>query len=164
MAEHPGKQKNASMTAEAAIAWVKKHGIALESGHGPVPNLAEEITGEPIKGSWWGHKLGMHIYEVSRVVRKSPEVLVCKMIDGKITYIHQRLWPALVRLSDRFDAKKLTAIHERHTATGTHRVDSEPYPNWVPKPILDAAKALDPVEAEQQLAVILKKKRSNPAL
>ena len=30
------------MTPQQAIDWVEKLGIALESGRGPVPNLAEE--------------------------------------------------------------------------------------------------------------------------
>jgi len=42
------------MTAREAIAVVKANGIVLESAHGPTANLAELITGEPIRGSWWG--------------------------------------------------------------------------------------------------------------
>jgi len=34
-------------------------------------------------------------------------VLVCKLVDGKITYVHRRLWPALVRLAARFRKEQL---------------------------------------------------------
>ena len=30
----------------------------LQSARGPLPNLAEWIAGEPIRGSWWGHPCG----------------------------------------------------------------------------------------------------------
>jgi hypothetical protein len=35
------------------LAWVREQGVVLQSARGPVPNLAEQIAGEPIRGSWW---------------------------------------------------------------------------------------------------------------
>jgi len=32
-----------------------ERGMLLASARGPIPNIAEMIAGEPIKGSWWGH-------------------------------------------------------------------------------------------------------------
>src|SRR4030095_7234834 len=32
---------------------VREQGIVLQSARGPVPNLAEYVAGEPIRGSWW---------------------------------------------------------------------------------------------------------------
>jgi hypothetical protein len=40
------------MSPKEAIAFVKRHGIVLESARGPVPSLAEAVAGEPIRGSW----------------------------------------------------------------------------------------------------------------
>ena len=42
-------------TAWIPRAWVREQGIVLQSARGPLPNLAEWIAGEPIRGSWWGH-------------------------------------------------------------------------------------------------------------
>ena len=109
-------------TARDALTFVRKHGIVLESAHGPVPNLAEAVAGAPIRGSWWGHRKGHEIFRLTRAVRASPEVLVCRLVDGKITYVHRRMWPALVRLSDRFERKDLAAVHEMHTRRGHHEV------------------------------------------
>ncbi|HEX8489721.1 MAG TPA: hypothetical protein VF626_01775 [Chthoniobacterales bacterium] len=53
------------------------------------------------------------------------------MIDGKVTYLHRRLWPALVRLSDNFRADRLAAIKEVHTAAGKHRIDTVPFSRCV---------------------------------
>ena len=86
------------MTAREAIAVVKANGIVLESAHGPTANLAELITGEPIRGSWWGHRMASQIFRCSRAVRASKEILVCRLLEGKGTYVHRRLWPALMTL------------------------------------------------------------------
>jgi len=42
------------MTPKDAIAFLDLHGIVLESARGPVPNLAEAVAGERIRGNWWG--------------------------------------------------------------------------------------------------------------
>jgi hypothetical protein len=35
------------------LEWVREQGIVLQSARGPIPNLAEYVAGEPIRGSWW---------------------------------------------------------------------------------------------------------------
>jgi hypothetical protein len=65
-------------------------------------------------------------------VRESKENLVCHLLGGKITYIHRRLWPALVRLSEGLDRKDLAALHEEHTESGGHRLRTIAFPRWVP--------------------------------
>jgi hypothetical protein len=85
-----------------ALAFVEDHGIVLQAARGPVPNLAETIAGDPIQGSWWGHPKGKEIFRAAEAICESPNVLVCKLIGGKITYVHRRLWPALVKLPPDF--------------------------------------------------------------
>src|SRR5438132_5416847 len=110
------------MTATQAIAFVKKHGIVLESAQGPVPSLAATVAGEPLRGSWWSHPKGKKIFHLSRAVRASADILVCRIVDGKVTYVHRRLWPALVALASRFPTRNLAAIREVHTGAGKHKV------------------------------------------
>jgi hypothetical protein len=77
-----------------ALAFVERHGIVLQAARGPVPNLAEEIAGGPIRGSWWGHPKGKEIFRASKAICESSNVLVCKLIGGKITYVHRLgAWP-----------------------------------------------------------------------
>src|SRR5262245_15070885 len=38
------------------MAVLVEHGMLLESARGPLPNVAEIVAGEPIRGSWWGHR------------------------------------------------------------------------------------------------------------
>jgi hypothetical protein len=85
-----------------ATAFVERHGVVLQAARGPVPSLAEAIAGEPIRGSWWGHPKGGEIFRAARAVCESPDVLVCKLIDNRVTYVHRRVWPALIKLSPRF--------------------------------------------------------------
>jgi len=98
------------MTPKQALAFVKTNGVVLESGRGPVPSLAEAIAGKPIRGSWWAHPKGHEIFLCSRAVRESPDVLVCRLVEGKVTYVHRRMWPALVRLAQELNSDRLAAI------------------------------------------------------
>lgn len=135
------------MTPKQALAFVKTNGVVLESGRGPVPSLAEAITGERIRGSWWAHPKGKAIFLCSRAIRESADVLVCRLVGGKVTYVHRRLWPALVRMGEEFDADRLAAIREVHTATGKHKMDITAFPDWVPADVVRAAGKLSRDEA-----------------
>ncbi len=145
------------------IKFVKQQGVVLESAKGSRPNLAEAVAGEPIRGSWWGHKKGHTIFWATRAVRNSSDVLVCRLLDGKVTYIHRRLWPAIVRLADSLDRAKLAAIHEEHKPSGAHQVHLIPFPKWVPIEIQQVAKELSEQEAISQLGEwinVLRSRRS----
>lgn len=145
------------MTTKQALAWVKKCGIALESASAAVPGLAQVVAGEPLRGSWWGHLKGNEIFLLSRTIRRSPDVLVCRLVDGKITYVHRRMWPALVSMANRFSKARLAALNEVHTAAGKHKVLVTPFPRWVPKEVLRAAQQLTEKEAASQLAPVLQR-------
>ena len=143
------------MNAKQAVAWVKKSGIAVESARASVPSLAQVVAGELLKGSWWAHPKGNEIFRLSQAIRRSPDVLVCRLVDGKITYIHRRLWPALVRSAGRFSKHRLAAVKEVHTSAGKHKVLVTPFPKWVPNEVRTAAHKLTEKEAASQLAFLL---------
>jgi hypothetical protein len=137
-------------------AWVREHGVVLQSAHGPLPNLAEYVAGEPIRGSWWGHPAGHTIFNVLNQVRDSPDVVALRLFNGKITLVHRRLWPALVRVADRFPKARLAAVEEEHTASGAHMSITIPFPEWVPAEDLTAAEKLSVQEALVQLPECLR--------
>ena len=139
------------MTSTQALAFVRKHGVVLESACGPVPNLAEHAAGEPIRGSWWGHPKGREIFGLTRAVRASKAVLVCKLIEGKVTYVHRRLWSALVRLAAEFPRDNLAALHEMHSTRGTHMLRTVRFPLWVPPTIRQQAARLTEDQARHTL-------------
>ena len=141
------------MTPKQAIAFVKANGVVLESGRGAVPSLAEAIAGAPIRGSWWAHPKSNTIFLCSRAIRASADVLVCRLVDGKVTYVDRRLWPALVRLARRFDVDRLAVIEEVHTPSGKHELNVTKFLEWVPKEVKEAATGLTDEEATSLLPV-----------
>jgi hypothetical protein len=133
------------------LAFVKRHGIVLQAARGPVPSLAEEVAGGPIRGSWWGHSKGHEIFRVATAVSESDEVLVCKLVEGKVTYVHRRLWPALVKLAARFRKAQLVKVWDEHTRTGAHRSRKTAFPDWVPSDVRREAEELSMADAERTL-------------
>ena len=140
------------MSPKEALAFVERHGIVLQAARGPVPSLAEAIAGGPIRGSWWGHPRGGEIFRAAEAVTESPDVLVCRLVDGKVTYVHRRLWAPLVKLSARFPRAQLAKIWEEHTPSGAHRARRVAFPAWVPTAVRKAAARLSVAAAEEVLS------------
>ena len=139
---------------EEALTFVEAKGIVLESAHGRVPTFADFVAGERVTG-WWTHPKGRSIFALTRAIRESPDILICNLIDGKVTYIHRRLWPALVKLADELDVSDLGAIGEEHLSGGKPRVVVTEFPRWVPADVLAKSKRLSLPEARSDLAVFL---------
>lgn len=135
------------MTPAEALAFIEKHGVILVSAKGPVPSLTEAIAGEPIKGSWWGHPKSHQIWAILETITESKDVLVCRLVKGKITLVHRRLWPALVRLAARFPANRTSRVKQEHTASGRHVNKETPFPGWVPPEVMKQSKGLSEQEA-----------------
>jgi hypothetical protein len=140
----------------SARAFVAKHGIVLQSGRGPVPSFAAFVAGEPIRGSWWAHPAAHRIFALAEAVTESGDVLVCRLVEGKVTYVHRRLWPALVKLASRFDREQLAKSWSEHTPTGAHVAKRLAYPRWVPAETKVAAARLTREQAEAALQAVLK--------
>ncbi len=139
------------MTLRQAAAFVRKHGVVLESAAGPVPSLAIAIAGGPIRGSWWSHPRSHEIFELTQAIRRRDDVLVCRLVNGKVTFVHRRLWPALVSAAKRFPRKHLVQVHEVHTASGRHVAKEVPFPKWVPVQVTAEASCLLEANALRKL-------------
>jgi hypothetical protein len=138
-----------------ARAFVEKKGIVLQSGRGPVASFAAFVAGEAIRGSWWAHPAAHRIFALAEAVIDSGDVLVCRLVAGKVTYVHRRLWPALVKLASRFDRGQLAKSWSEHTPSGAHVAKRLAYPRWVPAETKAAAARLTREQAETDLAAIL---------
>jgi hypothetical protein len=138
-----------------ALAFVEKHGVVLQSARGCVPSLADAVAGERIRGSWWGHPKGREIYGAAKTICESPDVLVCKLVEGKITFVHRRLWPALVKLAPRFSRAHLAKVWDEHTPSGAHRSRRVAFPAWVPADVARQAEKLPLSKAEAVLLPLL---------
>jgi hypothetical protein len=63
------------------------------------PSLATMIAGGPIHGSWWAHPASQTIFAVLKDLSNHRDVLVVKLIEGKNTLVHRRIWPDLVAIA-----------------------------------------------------------------
>ncbi len=134
-------------------AFVKKHGIVLASARGPVPSVAEAVAGEPIVGSWWAHPKGRAIFAALSQIDDAEDIRCFKLVDGKVTLVHRRAWPALVRLARAgvLAADRVASVQQEHLPTGEHRNFMTPFPEWVD----DAtARSADKLSVEQAASVL----------
>jgi hypothetical protein len=153
----PRTKRRAARRSAPLSKWVKlveKHGVVLAAARGPVPNVAEAVAGEPIVGSWWGHSKGKAIFRALCEIDDSTDIRCFKLIDGKVTFVHRRVWPALVRLArdGRFVAEAIASVQQEHMPTGEHRNVVTPFPDWVDDVTAGIADAMTAEAAGAQLA------------
>ena len=103
-----------------ARALLRKRGVLTLS------ELASLVAGEEIRGTWWAHPKGKEIFDVATKLEKAKGVLVAKLVDGKVTYVDERLWPALLGVvGDRAWRKKRTADLSTEAKRLLARVEKE---------------------------------------
>jgi hypothetical protein len=137
--------------AAAAVGFVRDHGVVLVSAKGAAPTLTEAIAGEAIKGSWWGHPQGKRIFALLEQVNEHPDIVACRLVDGKLTLVHRRLWPALAAAAPRIAPARLARVRQEHTASGRHENRETPFAEWLPA---QAAREGAAMTAEQALAAL----------
>jgi len=64
------------------------------------PSLTTLVAGTPVRGSWWGHPAGRHIFQVASALDDHPDVAFIPLVDGKVTLVHRSLWPALLSVGE----------------------------------------------------------------
>jgi len=91
------------MTASSAITvddvadYLGRLGVLLETDRA-FPSITGIVVREPIKGSWWAHPRANEIYLLSQRLIGHPDVIFLKLVSGKTTYVHRRLWPELIAI------------------------------------------------------------------
>lgn len=109
-----------------------------------------------MRGSWWSHPLARLIFAVNEQLEDHADVLVTKLLSGKVTFVHRRLWSALFAIgSSRADwqtqglsneAEELLKLIERENQLRTDKLN---WPKDHKTKIGDAARQL-----EQRLLVV----------
>ena len=80
------------------FAELKTWGLLLESDP-KLPSVCTIITGEPMKGSWWSHPMAQTIFQVNERLDDHPDVLIAKLLAGKVTFVHRHFWPSLLAVA-----------------------------------------------------------------
>ena len=91
------------------IEELQSSGFLLESD-AALPSVASLVAQEPIRGSWWGHPRGHAIFQANEQLTAHPDVIGCKLVSGKVTYVHRSLWPALFAVANSREAWQLSRI------------------------------------------------------
>lgn len=104
MAEPRGAQFN------DILDLIRNLGLLLETDNA-FPSLATTIAGGPISGSWWGHPMANEIYMLGKQLIEHEEVVLVKLLSGKSTYVHARLWPGLIAIGTAREAWQLDGLH-----------------------------------------------------
>lgn len=92
------------------IRALKRNGLLLKQDK-VLPSVVGLLTGESLAGSWWSHPDARKIYAVLTDLDDHDDVLITKLIAGKDTLVHRRLWPALVAVGwsrEAWQREKLT--------------------------------------------------------
>jgi len=89
---------NVERQAASVLRELERRGVLLETD-GQLPSLVAHVAGGPVQGSWWGHPLGHTIFAIGEILFQNPDVLLAKLISGKATWIHRRLWPPLLAVA-----------------------------------------------------------------
>ena len=77
---------------------LKKWGLLLESDP-KLPSVCTIVTGQPMKGSWWSHPLAQTIFQVNERLDDHPDVLIAKLLAGKVTFVHRQFWSSLLSVA-----------------------------------------------------------------
>jgi hypothetical protein len=97
--------------ARRVFSELKHHGLLLLNDS-DLPNLCTLIVGERVRGSWWVHPRSQEIFAVYDAMEDHPDVLIMKLVSGKVTYVHRSLWPQAVAVGcarDRWQMEGLSA-------------------------------------------------------
>ena len=93
---------NASKNFDRAMKILEESGLLLVMGL-EIPDVCRLVTSRRIKGSWWGDPAGQEIFAVSEMLSDHADITVTKLISGKVTFVHRKLWQKLVAVGKARD-------------------------------------------------------------
>lgn len=94
---------------DSVLEHLERHGWMLLAGV-EAWTLTTHISGDAIHGSWWGHDAGPRIYEISIRLGEHRDVESFRLVDKKVTFVHRRLWPAVVAVGSSRDPWQLDMV------------------------------------------------------
>ena len=141
-------------TIDELARFVARHKVVTEAARCRVPSLVHLMAPPPPlpRGSWWSWPGANRIYNRLGALRERDDVLVCRLVRGKVAYVHDTAWPALVRLRDAWPVDALDRVSDVHEASGRHASHRVPLSDWLPMTVAAAAHALDERAARVALA------------
>ena len=84
-------------------------GFLLESDP-KLPSVCTLITGAPLRGSWWSHPLAQTIFQVNQKLEDHSDVLLTKLVSGKVTFVHRDLWSEVLAIGTAQEAWQMEGL------------------------------------------------------
>jgi hypothetical protein len=115
----------------ACRARLERDGLLLQAD-AALPSVVGIVAGGPVRGSWWGHPAGRAIHGVNVAMANRDDVVAAKLVDGKVTLVHRRLWPALLAVAQSGEPWQVDGLSRAEEALlarvrrGAVRSDREP--------------------------------------
>ncbi len=92
-----------------AVRELERDGLLLQTDP-KLPSLVALVTEAPVHGSWWSHPLAHTIFALGQAMAENPDVLAVKLVSGKQTWVHRRLWPALLAVASAGEAWQMDGL------------------------------------------------------
>lgn len=141
------------------IDYLEEYGLLLEADQS-FPSITTIIAGTPIKGRWWGHPKGKLIFRELSDLAENPDIMITKLVSGKVTFVHKQLWSFVYAIGNANEAwqtlkltemeKRLLKIINREGSVELDRVKDKP--GFDSKTVSDAVRGLEKrllIHAEQ---------------
>jgi len=88
---------------------LQKNGLLMLSDRF-LPSVARLVAGAEVKGSWWGHPKGHEIFRQAEQLEANPDVLVTRLVSGKVTYLHRSLWADFLSVATARESWQLQGL------------------------------------------------------
>jgi len=75
-----------------------------------LPSVVTLVVGQPIRGSWWAHPASHAIFGATLALASHPDAIALPLVSGKLTFVHRRLWPALLGVALAGEAWQTLAL------------------------------------------------------
>jgi hypothetical protein len=125
---------------------LREHGLLLMQDK-KIASVVALITGEALATSWWSHPRSHEIFRTLEKLGDDRDVLVTRLIAGKVTYVHRRLWPSFLAIAAsgaewqkrglrakpstrELQERLLVAAEEVHTESGRHEMRTQTWHAW----------------------------------
>jgi len=89
-----------------------------------LPSVTGFVAGDNVRGSWWTHPQSHEMYHLACQLRAHPDVLMVKLISGKVTLVHRPLWPAVLTVATAREPWQLEGLSKEAKAL-LKKVDKE---------------------------------------
>ena len=78
-----------------------------------LPSVTGLVARAPLRGSWWAHPQSHEIFRIASRLASRPDVLTPRLVRGKVTFVHKKLWPALFAVGAAREPWQLEGLSER---------------------------------------------------